>query len=661
VIARMEKLYIAGPRSLVPKVLAELQRLGVVQVDELPTDQIGRYRLGEEDEARLRKWESVAMSADHAAGLLGLELEAAVEPFPDDLSEAGDSAAYIEKRAADLVEKRERLRDELQLIDQYKEVVTLLAEAIQDLDRSTRLAVMPFLVEKTEGLKSSKGELAEALDDRFVLAEWEVRGIIAAVVISLKRDADQARGILAHGGLRELPRTAEYPGLDLKTMAERLAERSQQAPDELAGVEQDLRHLRQETAEGLLSLWIRARDEANRLKTFKALGSGRFGFALFGWLPVCRKPQVVELLQELGDQVLYTTEAAPEHDQPEQVPVMLENPRWIRPFEILITFMTTPRYDSRDPTWTVAIYFPLWFGMIVGDVGYGLAFAAVAWYLYGFARRHEVFRIDFFRIRLAPAGLRQLLRIMTPMIAWTLVWGLVYGECFGNLCHRLGLFATDKTPGLIPTLIHRTDTAANATMLILVSIGFGTLQVLHGFILKAYLGQRQGDRERFWEGCGYFGGVAALVLCSYAFMESSYPWWLLIPALAGFALFAAGVALARRPLMVAELPTQGGHILSYIRIYAIGLAGAVLADLATDIGFGLSQTGGFLGITGLLVGGLIGLLLGSLIHVVLTIFLIASHVLQPIRLLWVEFFIKFDFYSFRGRPYRPFKLHNGRD
>ena len=49
----------------------------------------------------------------------------------------------------------------------------------------------------------------------------------------------------------------------------------------------------------------------------------------------------------------------------------------------------------------------------------------------------------------------------------------------------------------------------------------------------------------------------------------------------------AGMVLARMPLMVAELPTQGGHILSFIRLYAVGLASAILANLATDMGFAL--------------------------------------------------------------------------
>lgn len=104
--------------------------------------------------------------------------------------------------------------------------------------------------------------------------------------------------------------------------------------------------------------------------------------------------------------------------------------------------------------------------------------------------------------------------------------------------------------------------------------------------------------------------------------------------------------------MIAELPTQGGHILSYIRIYAVGLASAILAGLATDLGYSLYR---LLGVAGLVLGVLAGLLMGLFIHVLLVVLLTVSHILQPIRLIWVEFFTKFDFYKVRGRPYRPFK------
>ena len=70
-IAEMEKLFIAGPKRLAPEILENLQRVGVVHIDPLRTDEIDIYRLSPEEENRLRRWDEVAIAADHALRLAG--------------------------------------------------------------------------------------------------------------------------------------------------------------------------------------------------------------------------------------------------------------------------------------------------------------------------------------------------------------------------------------------------------------------------------------------------------------------------------------------------------------------------------------------------------------------------------------------------------------
>ena len=206
VIARMEKLYIVGGKRWAPTVLFKLQQAGVMQIDALPRDELQAYRLAADEESRLRQWEQVAMAADHASSLMGLEADAPVATFRGNPDEALARASSYEHRAAALVEKREKLKDELQLIDQYKEVVVHLADSLHGLDKSPRLAVMPFLVESQDDLAKSAEELNTALADRYLLVAAPLGKLIAAVIITLKREAEVARGILAHEGLRELPR-----------------------------------------------------------------------------------------------------------------------------------------------------------------------------------------------------------------------------------------------------------------------------------------------------------------------------------------------------------------------------------------------------------------------------------------------------------------------
>ena len=651
-IAPMEKLFIVGPKGLASTILLELQRVGVVQIDPLRTEEIKDFRLNDEQEARLRRWEEVSTSTDHALRLLGLEPDPLVKRFDGKLEGAEAASSSYEHQAKSLVEKEQSLRDELDLIGQYREVVEVLAEAAQRLDESPRLEVLPFLVMGREQLGPLAQELDSELNGRFLLAERPVGGRMAALIVVLKRDGDKAKGVLSHQGLAELPRPGEYSGMSLERMASRLEELFRLAPEELAASEEALRRLKKDEGGRLKGLWNRAKDESTRLHTLREAVSGRYGFALFGWVPVRLKGRVVEIMSRYHERTLYIFEPVDEQGEAERVPVMLENPGWIRPFESLISFLNTPRYGSWDPTWVVALFFPLWFGMIVGDIGYALVFALIAWYLSGYVRRGRTLTVDFFKLRLSPGAVTEVLQVLKPMIAWTVIWGFLYGEFFGDLLKRVGIFGTMRDPGLIPVLIPRTDTALTANGLILVSIGFGVYQVLYGFYLKVLRTRRQREKKHFWEASGYFVGVATLVVFAYAFMEEDFRPWLVVLMGAGATLFVIGVIRGRMPLMIAELPTQGGHILSYIRIYAVGLASAILADLTTDIGFSLYH---HLGIAGLVIGVLACLLMHGLLLALLTI----GHVLQPIRLIWVEFFTKFDFYTISGRPYRPFKSIGG--
>ncbi len=651
-IGRMEKLFIVGPKKMAPTVLLDLQRAGVVQIDPLRTEEIKEYLLSHDEEILLRRWDGVAASADHALKLLGLEPDRSVKANAEGLEVAEGAASLRERQSAALVEEGQRLREEIELISQYQEVIRVLAEAEQGLAESRRVAVLPFLFERRTDLRALEQELASTLKDRFLFAGKPVGSNVAAILVVRRKDVLTARGVLSHHGLAELPRPGEYARMNLSTMAFRLSERSRLAPGELAASEEGLSRLTNEAATELRGLWNRAKDESMRLHTLREMGSGQYGFALFGWVPVSLKGRIERVVKRFEDRTAHIFESVDGHHDAGRVPVKLENPGWVKPFEPLVTLLNTPRYDGWDPTWTVALFLPLWFGMIVGDIGYAILFAALSWYLSGYIRRNQTLRVDFFKMRLSPAALKQVVAVLRPMIGWAVIWGFLHGEFFGNLLQRLGLFRTGQYAGLVPVLIPRTDTIATANNLILVSICFGAFQVLYGLYLKVFLSRRQSEKRHFWEAIGYFFGVVAVILFAFAFMTDEFPLRLIIPMGVFGGLFFAGMIMARAPMMIAELPTQAGHILSYIRLYAVGLASAVLADLATGIGFSLYQ---FFGIAGAVIGGLLGLLTGLLIHLVLTLLLTMSHVLQPIRLIWVEFFSKFDFYMTRGRPYRPFK------
>ncbi|WP_457637427.1 V-type ATP synthase subunit I [Oceanithermus sp.] len=647
-IASMEKLVVAGPRRRVHELLGELQRIGVVQIDELRTEELPEYVRSAAEEDAYKRWQHVAQGAEHALHLLGEQPEPA-RPFEGDLAAAEEELEPLRHRAEVLTREAEKLREELEVIDLYQQPVEALAELAQGLDRSRWLAVLPFLLEKETELETASEALREAVEERFVLASKKLEKGLAAVAVVLKKDLEAARTALSRKGIGEFRPSGPFSGLELSEARIKMNERAKLAPEELENVHAALIRLRKEARGLLRSLWTRAVDETERLRKLADLAAGRFGFALFGWIPSKLKGKVEEALRAHKDQVVYTLEPADEHHEADLVPVTLDNPPAIKPFEMLVTFLNIPKYGTWDPTAVLWFFFPLWFGMIVGDMGYALLFVLGARFLQGYVNRGETLNVEFLGFSLKPDLLKEVLQILKPMIGWTFFFGILYGEFFGNFLEHLGIFYVrgHGEEGIIPILLPRT-LPNTAGLLILVSILFGVFMVLFGLAVRAKVSYRHKHMHHFWEAVGYIGGLIALIVLSYQSLTGVSGSIYSAIMIAGFAVMLLGVVLAKAPLMIAELPTQGGHMLSYVRIYAVGVTGAIMANLSTDLGFVIAAKLGIIGV-------LLGIAIGLLVHGLVLTLTIIGHILQPVRLIWVEFFTKFGFYDESGRPFRPFK------
>jgi len=368
VIAPMEKLVVAGPKRLARELLAELQRAGVVHIDPLRAEELKAYALSPEEEAQLKAWERVSAGAEQALSLLGLEVEPA-KPASGTLEEVEAELEPLRQKATALAAEKERLEEELEFIRLYRRPVEALAEMIDGLDRGRWLKAIPVLLEKEEEVSRLEAELKEVLEDRYALGAKPAGEVIAAAVVVLKREQDAARAALGRLGLAEFKLAGPYAGLSFLEAKLKMAERARVVPAELEEVREAIKKLAREAGEKLRGIWTRARDEIERLRRLADLASGRFSFGLFGWVPVKKKPAVEEALERLKDKVVYAFEPVDEHHEADRVPVTLENPGWIKPFETLVTFLNVPKYGTWDPSWVLAVFFPFWFGMIVGDIG----------------------------------------------------------------------------------------------------------------------------------------------------------------------------------------------------------------------------------------------------------------------------------------------------
>ena len=662
-IAKMEQLLVVGRRSAAKDVLVSLQSLGVVQVEPLDAgdeDALRPLKLEGDDLRHKDLWDYLvsrsealldALDVRHEGPLPRGEVGTDPEALQKELSPVGDQ---IDR----LVAERADARDELELTQAYLAVFRQLAPMMAQLEEASYLTGAAFMV-ADEDYAALEEALDEELQGAYALA-WQRHGSERLVVVAvLKRDLPRARTVFTRLGHSEISLPERYHDLGVAKAAHVMEERSQTLPRRIASIHDELGKLAEQHGRRLLAIAQVAHNHQARFERMQDLLEGRYGFALTGWVPQDDGARVAEALnKQFADRIRVALRPADEHHD-RGVPVKLDNPAWIRPFQGLLALFEPPRYGSFDPSWTLAVFFPLFFGMQVGDIGYGLLFASLGWWLRRRGAANKNVDTGPIHIIIPARILRPLSTVVFWLAGWTILFGFVYGEFFGNLFERFppghSLFYTmahgaEHHQGVIPILLLRVEVFGP---LLLASTLFGVLQVLGGWLIRIIYSLRHGESLHLYEALGMFTGLVGVVLFATAYQThtvSTLVVVLTLLLLVGFAVFAF---LAKNGLMVLELISNGGHILSYLRIFAVGLASALIANLSIDLGYSL---GGVLPI----LGPILGILVGAIVILIALALTIISDTLQPLRLHYVEFFTKFGFYDESGRPYRPFRLLGGK-
>lgn len=661
-IASMDQVLVVGRRSMAKDVLTSLQNLGAVQVDTLSPDDEGqvlrRLKLEGEDLRAKEAWDRIVARAASVLDQLGEgEGERGKGDVDTDSRALEADLTNIAEQVERLVAERSDLRDELDLIETYLPLLRNLAPMVGPLEDARYLAGSAFMV-AGDDLTEVEAKLKDAFGDRFTLASRPHRGERLTVAAVLRSDLASFRSALARVGLAELALPERYAGQGVAKVAHVMEERSQALPKRLSAISEELAKLSAAHGPRLRAILRVARNHQARYQRLEDLAEGRYAFALQGWVPSSETHRVVgALAKQFGDDLAIQTRVADEHHDV-GVPVKFDNPAWVRPFQGLLALFAPPKYGSFDPSWTLAVFFPLFFGIVVGDMGYGLLFAALAWWMRRRGAAGKKLDLGPLNIVVPPNLLKPISTVIFWLAGWSIVFGFLFGEFFGNFLehfpHAKPVFYTtlhhDAGYGWIPIALFRVE---EFTPLLLVSIGFGVLQVLGGWLIRAIFAVKHGDRKHLFEGIGMFAGLAAVVTFAAAYLMDAVTPVVLTIAAIGFAVFLVSAVVAKMPLMLVELISNSGNILSYLRLFAVGLSAALVANLATDLGFGLSGTLPIL-------GPIIGIVVGLSVHLIALVLTIIGHTLQPLRLQYVEFFTKFGFYDHSGRPYQPFKLVGGK-
>ncbi len=615
-ILPMSRVEVLGPRELLADALGLLQASGALDLREVaPGLRPARPDpLATSEEAALRE---VARRAAALASRLP-PFQASVEPTP--IAPGGAAAvlvrlAELEEEVSRLEARRAALQAERAATARFARLVVALAPLGHGLDPAlepelhglelrTDAAALALLRVEVERLSGGHCELkARALDD-------ERTGVLVAVPRACSRSLS---ALLFERGVDEVRLPPHYAGKRLLDVLLLLAARERALPGELADAEAALASLAAREGPAVAGAAIGSQGALSRLGAAARCGETRFAFVVTGYMPAER----VEALRARaaaaqGDRLAVFARPPSRAEWPD-VPVVLRNLPSIRPFERLLALVSLPRYGSVDPTPWLAIFFPLFFGLVLGDVAFGVLGAGAALLV---------------RARARGAAARDLAWVALACSVSAALFGLAYGEALGELGGHLGLR---------PLLLDRRRAILS---FLWVALGVGAVHVAAGIGLGVASALAAGHRR---EAAGRAARCALLVTVGVgaAGMTGLLPAAVLRPALAAGLLALASAVVADGPMAALDLVLGLGNVLSYARLMALGLASAMLAEVANLLATSLRPAAA-------------GIAIGVLLHAVNFTLGLISPTVAALRLHYVEFFEKF--YEEGGVPYRPFAL-----
>jgi V/A-type H+/Na+-transporting ATPase subunit I len=394
--------------------------------------------------------------------------------------------------------------------------------------------------------------------------------------------------------------------------------------------EEDLADLRQKHIE-----YILASDEYLSIETQKAEAPLRFAttkntFIVEGWVPTKDLGLIQSDLDSATNGHIVITADSSEAVNVEKVPIALKNPLPSKPLEVLVRAFSLPKYNEIDPTKFMTFMYPALFGLMLGDIGYGLLVIALGLL---------VSRV------IKGQGMRDLAVIGVYAGLFSVIFGFIFNEFFGvePFGHK-GLLTFIEYPA-----VPRLD---NVLTLLILTFIIGLLMLTLGYVLGFVNEYKQhGLKHAVFAKMSWlmmlWGGAIAVALVLPA-LSSGSGLQLSLGLIVGLVFLVVGFILmimGEGAIGLTEVPTLLSNVLSYSRLLSIGVSSTGIALAVNKLSDALFfSKGGIFVIFGVLL-----LIAG---HAINTVLGILDSGLQALRLHYVEFFTKF--YRGGGMKYIPF-------
>ncbi|MEK0318544.1 MAG: V-type ATP synthase subunit I [Nitrosopumilus sp.] len=571
--------------------------------------------------------------------------------------EIDDKVSTLEKEKESLLTKIKDTENNIKLVEEF----VFFPEDLKILQLSSAKSYFGKI--KSEKFEEFNKVLQEYKQDIFLYSkpEKKVTHLVLVVFPSFPSDAF-ANIIQTHDVKIEAVPNLDGKPTDIITKQKNNLENLNQ---KLKHINEELTKISEEHYANLVVIEEQLAIENKKLEVIANLGVTDAAFALEGWIPKPKINQVKATLQKFTNGTsLYELETD------EKPPTLMSNPKGFRLFEAFIRFYSLPQSKEFDPTMMFAFIFPIFYGVMIGDVGYCLVILLVCLWV---IRRVEKGKrnLTIMPKQLRSFGLmilkkRQMVKLAKAMIPGCVVGiflGVIFDLYFG---FHLNGYAFDvlasvgvtgfPEPGAVLNRPSQAffDPVENVGKLLLLAGYTGIGMVTFGLILGILNAIREREKKVIIGKIGWlaFGWGVVLVGLALIHGEALNPMWPRLIEVNPIAYLYFGLLFGGIGLMfvseggraIMELASIVSHILSYTRLVGILLASVILAH-TTDFIFlkalNISIPFAILGILILFIGHMFNIIIGVFVPGI-----------QSARLIYVEFFSKF--YEGNGRKFNPF-------
>ena len=390
------------------------------------------------------------------------------------VAKAESTIAEVESRTKSLEENLSKLDSEKSKLEDASKVAEELKDFdvdLIDLEGSEYTSVITGKIELSN-LEKFKEE-ASAVTDEYLIFETdsvskekskEVSKNI--IIITLTQYGEELTGLLRKLEFDKF----EVSGISGKPEAfiRNTETRIQAIESEKQTIFNELAVVADEWKEDLLVLREQLEVEKERDEIFSSFGETKNTMMFEAWVPVKKMKKSLEILETSTEGHSVVEVSEPEEN--DEVPSKLDNPRFAKPYEMMVEMYSPTNYKEFDPTILMAIVFPFFFGYCLTDAGYGIIDALIGYLLYrGLGKTNKAMH---------DMGL-----ILVACGVWAFILGMVTNGFIGDLIPR---FLMGSSSAALPTVIGSVNAFVHPENILYIALTIGIIHINLGLIIGAY-------------------------------------------------------------------------------------------------------------------------------------------------------------------------------